>query len=81
MTARAAHITPDDMQAQASNASLLLKWSLMWAGPPAFGTLADQLGTPSAVLIAAGLYAATAVWLQFRRGLRGINDPLVAGAV
>jgi MFS family permease len=81
MTARAAHITPDDLQAQASNASLLLKWSLMWAGPPAFGALADRLGTPSAVLIAAGLYAAAAVWLQFNRGLRGLNDPLVASAV
>jgi MFS family permease len=80
MIARAAHITPDDMQAQASNASQLLKWSLMWAGPPVFGVLADVLGTPSAVLIAAALYAAAALWLQFSRGLRGLNDSAVADA-
>jgi MFS family permease len=79
MAARSAQITPDDMQAQAGNASQLLKWGLMWAGPPVFGVLADNLGTPSAVLIAAGLYAAAALWLQFSQGLYGLNDPVVAG--
>lgn len=78
MTARSAHITPDNMQAQASNAAQLLKWSLMWAGPPVFGALADALGTPAAVLLAAASYAAMALWLQVNTGLRALDDPLTA---
>jgi MFS family permease len=81
MIAKSAQITPDDMQAQAGNASTLLKWSLMWAGPPVFGVLADGLGTPSAVLIAAAIYAAAALWLQFSKGLHGLNDSAVASSV
>jgi hypothetical protein len=81
MIAKATQITPDDMQAQAGNASTLLKWSLMWAGPPVFGVLADALGTPSAVLIAAAIYAAAAIWLQFSKGLRGLDDAEVASSV
>jgi MFS family permease len=78
MTSRTVRIVPEHMQAQAGNASQLLKWSLMWAGPPVFGALSDGLGAPSAVLIAAGLYAGTALWLQFSKELHDLGDHSVA---
>lgn len=74
---RATRMTPDHMQAQVFSASQLLKTSLMWAGPPTFGVLTDSLGSPSAILIAAGLYAAIAVWLQFNPEMRRLDEPPV----
>ncbi len=78
---RATRMTPDHMQAQVFSASQLLKTSLMWAGPPVFGVLTDSFGSPSAILIAAGLYAAIAVWLQFNPEMRRLDDPPVPATV
>lgn len=71
---RAARITPDDLQAQASNARQLIGSSLAWLGPPVFGYLIDAHGARTAILIAAVLYAGTAVWLQFNREMFKLDE-------
>jgi MFS family permease len=70
LTAEAARITPDDMQAQSGNAMQLCYTSLAWIAPTVFGAVTDALGAEKALLIAAGLYGLTAVWLQFHPQLR-----------
>jgi MFS family permease len=71
---RAARITPDDLQAQASNARQLVGSSLSWLAPPTFGFLIDTLGPRTAILIAAALYGVTAIWLQFNREMFKLDD-------
>lgn len=71
---RAARITPDDLQAQASNARQLVGSSLAWLGPPLFGYLIDAHGARTAILIAAALYAGTAIWLQFNREMFKLDE-------
>lgn len=89
LVSQATRIIPDDMQAQAGNAMQLCWSSISWAAPPVFGTLADALGTRTAILIAAGVYAITAVWLQSNRELHQLSgqqdgstppEPAAAGA-
>ena len=72
--ARATQITPDEMQGQVGNAQQLFGTSLMWLAPPSAGALTDVIGPAGAILAAAGLYAITAVWLQFNAGLRQLDD-------
>ena len=74
--ARAARITPDEMQAQAGNAQQLFAISLSWLAPPVFGVLSDSIGVRSAMLIAAALYFLTAVWLQRNAELHGLDEQL-----
>jgi MFS family permease len=71
---RAARITPDDLQAQTGNARQLIGSSLSWIGPPAFGALTDSAGVRTAILTAAALYAATAVWTQFNHEIRTLDE-------
>ncbi|HEY7146928.1 MAG TPA: MFS transporter [Streptosporangiaceae bacterium] len=71
----ATQITPDELQAQSGNALQLCSISLSWAAPPVFGALTDRLGPRPAILIAAGLYAVTAGWLQASRSLRLLDEP------
>jgi MFS family permease len=77
--ARAARITPDHLQAQAGNAQQLFAISLSWMAPPVFGLLTDSIGARSAMLIAAGMYFCTAVWLQRSTELHGLDEQLTAG--
>jgi len=72
--ARATQITPDEMQGQVGNAQQLFGTSLMWLAPPSAGALTDVIGPAGAIMAAAGLYAITAVWLQFNAGLRQLDD-------
>ncbi len=78
--ARAARITPDEMQAQAGNAQQLFAISLSWLAPPVFGVLTDSIGARSAMLIAAALYFLTAVWLQRNAELHGLDEQLTRRA-
>lgn len=78
---RAARITPDALQAQTSNARQLIGSSLSWLGPPAFGALTDSAGVRTAILTAAALYAAMAVWIQFHREIRTLDDHTKDGYV
>ena len=73
---RVAELTPHRMQGQTGNAMLLIGSSLKWPAPAVFGALADRFGPATAVLIGAGLYAATAVWLQGRSVLRQLDAPV-----
>jgi predicted MFS family arabinose efflux permease len=73
LTAQAARITPDDMQAQSGNAMQLCYTSLSWIAPTAFGALTDSWGPMTALLVAAGLYGLTAVWLQLHPQLRQLS--------
>jgi MFS family permease len=79
----ATQVTPDELQAQTGNALQLCAFSLSWVAPPAFGALTDRLGPRLAILIAAALYAVTAVWLQANRSLRQLDadpgQPVTAG--
>ena len=78
LLSRATQITPDELQAQTGNALRLFATSLSWLGPPGFGALADMIGARRAILIAAGLYAVTAVWLQANRSLRDVDEQAVS---
>ena len=50
--------------------------SISWLAPSLFGLLADSQGARTAILLAAVLYGATALWLQTDRTLRSLdNDP------
>lgn len=74
---RATRITPDDLQAQTGNAVQLLGSSVSWLAPSLFGLLVDSQGARTAILLAAALYGATALWLQGDRALRGLDqDPV-----
>jgi MFS family permease len=73
----AAEITPDHLQAQAGNAMQLCTSGLAWLAPPVFGVLIDSIGARSAMLIAAALYALTAVWFQLRAHLEPLNKRAV----
>ncbi|MFE9427380.1 MFS transporter [Kitasatospora sp. NPDC006697] len=76
LLSRAYALAPHHLQGQAGNAMLLLGSSVKWSAPAVFGVLADSLGPVAAVLIGAGLYAATAVWLQGRGELRELDAPV-----
>jgi len=78
--ARATRITPDELQAQAGNAQQLFSVSLSWLAPPVFGVLTDSISARSAMLIAAGLYLLTAVWLQRSTELHGLDEELLPSA-
>ncbi len=78
--ARAARITPDDLQAQAGNAQQLFAISLSWLAPPVFGVLTDSMSARSAMLIAAGLYLSTAIWLQRSAELHRLDEQLAPAA-
>jgi MFS family permease len=71
--ARATQITPDEMQGQVGNAQQLFGTSLAWLAPPSAGALTDVVGPAKAILAAAGLYAITAVWLQFNTVLSELD--------
>lgn len=73
LTAHAARITPDHLQAQSGNAMQLCYSSLTWIAPAAFGALSDAFGPQAALLVAACAYALTAVYLQFHRELRTLS--------
>ena len=73
---RAYELTPHRMQGQSGNAMLLLGFCLKWAAPTVFGVLADTFGPGPTVLVGAGLYGATATWLQGRRALRQLEAPV-----
>jgi MFS family permease len=73
---RVAELTPHHMQGQTGNAMLLLGSCLKWPAPAVFGALADRFGPVTAVLIGAGLYTTTAVWLQGRTVLRQLDAPV-----
>ncbi|MGF1426886.1 MFS transporter [Kitasatospora sp. LaBMicrA B282] len=70
---QATRITPDELQAQSGNAIQLVANSLSWLAPSAFGLLADVAGARAGVLVAAGLYGVTALWLQGNRALRTLD--------
>ena len=73
-SAYSAAITPDDLQAQAGNAMKLCVSSLSWLTPPAFGAAISVFGVRPAVLVAAAMYAVAAIWVQFARDLRGLDE-------
>jgi MFS family permease len=73
---RVAELTPHRTQGQTGNAMLLIGSSLKWPAPAVFGALADRFGPVTAVLIGAGLYTATAVWLQGRSALQQLDAPV-----
>jgi MFS family permease len=75
LTARATLITPDDLQAQTGNAMQLCFTGLSSFTPALFGALTDKFGAHAVILMAAVLYAATAVWLQLSRPLQQLNEP------
>jgi MFS family permease len=70
MIARATRITPDHLQAQTGNALQLCYQSLSAFTPAIFGALTDKIGTYPVIIMAAAIYGAMAVWLQFNRALR-----------
>jgi MFS family permease len=76
----AVQITPEDLQAQVGNAMELCFSSVSWLGPPVFGALTDRLGSRTAILIAAGLYALAAAWLQVSRELHQLDEQPGAAA-
>ena len=75
LTSHPTRITPHDLQAQTANPIQLCWNSISWIAPPAFGALADQLGPRTAIVIAAGLYAVTAAWLQVSQNLYQLDEP------
>ncbi|WP_329570934.1 MFS transporter [Kitasatospora sp. NBC_01266] len=75
---QATRITPDNLQAQTGNAIQLFGSSLSWLAPSVFGLLADSAGARTAILVAAALYGATALWLQGNRALRGFDETSVS---
>ncbi len=81
LTAHAARITPDNMQAQSGNAMQLCYSSLTWIAPTAFGALSDAFGPEAALLVAAVAYALTAIYLQFHRELRTLSKNSPPSAV
>jgi MFS family permease len=74
MIARATRITPDHLQAQTGNALQLCYQSLSSFTPAIFGALTDKIGAYSVIIMAAAIYGAMAVWLQFNRALRNLGD-------
>ncbi|MDI5966986.1 MFS transporter [Streptomyces sp. SL13] len=76
LLSRAYELTPHHMQGQSGNAMLLLGFCLKWSAPTVFGVLADTAGPGTAVLVGAGLYGVTAMWLQGRRVLRQLEAPV-----
>jgi MFS family permease len=76
LQSRATQITPDHLQAQASNTIRLFAYGLAWVAPPVFGALADGIGIRPAILIAGGGYALAAAWLQSNRSLRDLDEPV-----
>lgn len=75
---QATRITPDNLQAQTGNAIQLFGSSLSWLAPSVFGLLADSAGARTAILVAAALYGATALWLQGNRALRSFDETSVS---
>jgi MFS family permease len=74
LTARATRITPDHLQAQSGNALQLCYQGPASLTPAIFGVLTDKIGAYSVILIAAGIYGAMAVWLQFNKELHRLDD-------
>lgn len=72
--AYSAAITPDDLQAQAGNAMKLCVSSLSWLTPPVFGTAIGVFGARPAAAAAAAMYAVAAIWVQFARDLRALDE-------
>ncbi|HEX4060236.1 MAG TPA: MFS transporter [Streptosporangiaceae bacterium] len=76
MSARSAQITPHHLQAQTGNTLQLCYQGLASFTPAIFGALTDKIGAYPVILVAAVVYGALAIWLQFNRELHHLGDRL-----
>ena len=74
MSARSAQITPHHLQAQTGNALQLCYQGLASFTPAIFGALTDKVGAYPVIIVAAVIYGALAIWLQFNRELHHLGD-------